>query len=126
MIGFAPHHPIVVDLCNGRWRLHEPLTYSAPDGRAWTIAAGFETDFGSIPAPLEWLPGLKPYGTEGDCPYILHDWLYYCHRTRQDRCKDRADADSILYAALLICGVGRIRAWVIYRAVRMGGWKAWG
>ena len=125
MIGFTPKYPVVVDLCNGLWRLHEGLAYFAPDGRAWAIPEGFEMDFGSIPEPLEWLPGLEPYGSEGDCPYALHDWLYYSHRSGQDRCRDRKDADQILYDSLRVCGVGRVRAYVIWCGVRVGGWIAW-
>ncbi len=125
MTGFSPKHPVVVDLCNGKWRLHEPIRYTAPDGRQWTMPEGLETDFGSIPNALEWIPGLEPWGTEGDAPYILHDYLYACNRAGKPECRDRKDADQILYDALRLCGVGRVRAGVIYYGVRVGGWVAW-
>ena len=123
---FAPKHPVVRDLCNGKWELVEPLRYRHPrDHRVWDMPAGLLTDFGSIPTPLEWLPGLEPYGTEGDCPYILHDYLYLCNRQGHPQCRDRKDADQILYDSMWEAGVSRVRAWVIWSGVRVGGWRAW-
>lgn len=124
--GFHPKHPVVRDLCNGTWELMEPLFFDHPDGRSWMIPKGFVSDFGSIPTPLEWLPGLEPYGSEGDCPYLLHDYLFWCNRQGYPKCRNRKDADQILYDSMRLCGVGRLRASVIYWAVRAGGWRAWG
>jgi len=39
--------------------------------------------------------------------------------------KDRAYWDRVFYDALLVLGVRKTRAWLMYRAVRMGGWVAW-
>lgn len=39
--------------------------------------------------------------------------------------KDRAYWDRVFYDALLVLGVRRTRAWLMYQAVRMGGWIAW-
>lgn len=119
-VGFQPQQPIVQDLLNGDWKLHEPLHYHAPDGRSWKIRKGFITDYGSIPEALDWIPGLDTNGTDADCPFILHDYLYHSHE-----CEGRKDADTILYEALLVCGVGRFRAGVIYAGVRVGGGWAW-
>lgn len=121
--GFTPQHPIVEDLCNGFWRLHDPLYYRAPDGRDWLIPAGLKTDFGSVPAVVDWIiPAIQ---TIADPAYILHDYLYSEHRAGMDRCRDRQDADNILYDALMVCGVARWRARLIYAGVRLGGWRAW-
>lgn len=122
--GFFPRYPVVRNLLNGLWELVEAIVYVAPDGRSWAIPMGFRTDWGSVPAVVDWIiPGNS---TEADPAYLIHDWLYYLHRTGRDACRDRADADAILYSALLICGVGRVKAKVIYWAVRIGGAQAWG
>lgn len=123
-VGFRPKHPVVRDLCNGFWELVEPLTYTDPAGKAWPIPAGLKTDFGSIPDALEWIPGLEPWGTEGDPPYVLHDSEYQRHRTGESN-RTRKEVDDQLHESLRVCGVGRVRAAVIYYGVRAGGWIAW-
>ena len=123
MNGFNPQHPIVQDLCNGFWRLYEPLSYRAHDGRSWIIPKGFLTDFGSVPAVVDWIiPAIE---TVADPAYILHDYHYAQHRAGKDETVSRRDADEILRAALLVCGVGRVKAGTIYWAVRAGGSMAW-
>lgn len=124
MIGFVPKHPIVQDLCNGFWRLHEPLFYDAPDGRSWMVPKGFLTDFGSVPAVVDWIiPAIESLA---DPAYILHDYHYAKHRAGEDVTVSRKDADDILYTALRVCGVGKTKARIIYWAVRAAGGAAWG
>lgn len=123
VFGFIPKHPIVQDLCNGFWKLHEPLFYDASDYRSWMIPRGFITDFGSVPKIVDCIiPAIE---SVADPAYILHDYLYGMHRKGDDRCNGRDDADNILYEALRICGVGRIKAGTIYYAVRCFGSFAW-
>ena len=121
--GFTPQHPVVQDLCNGFWQLFCPLSYLAPDGRAWTVPSGFLTDFGSVPDIVDWI--IPAISTQADPAYVLHDFHYACHRDGFEAVKDRADADQILYDALLVCGVARWRARLIWAGVRSGGWVAW-
>lgn len=123
--GFQPKHPIVKDLCNGLWELHEEVIYISPMGRVWFIPKGFLTDFGSIPKFLDWIPGLQTNGTDADNPFILHDWLYHCHRIGKDQCRNKADADNILLEAMDDSGVGYTRRHIIYTGVRLGGSIAW-
>lgn len=123
MIGFTPKHPIVEDLCNGFWRVHEPVLFQAADNRSWIIPENFLTDFGSVPAVVDWI--IPANSSKADPAYLLHDLLYARHRDGYPACRDRADADAILHDALLICGVGRVKAWIIYKAVRLGGAAAW-
>lgn len=37
----------------------------------------------------------------------------------------RAEADRMFHFLLRAAGVGRLRAWLLYRAVRIGGRRAW-
>lgn len=121
--GFYPPRPIVEDLCDGFWRLHDKLDYYSTGGRGWTIPAGTITDFGSVPEVVDWIiPSIE---TIADPAYIFHDYLYSEHRAGLDRCKDRNEADHLLYEALLICGVAKWRARLIWAGVRMGGSVAW-
>lgn len=121
--GFIPKHPIVQDLCNGFWKLYEPLFYDSPDKRSWMIPRGFLTDFGSVPACVDWI--IPSVETVADPAYILHDYLYAKHREHDDRCMSRHDADQILYDALRLCGVSKVKAATIYYACRLGGSMAW-
>ena len=121
--GFTPQFPVVRNLLNGLWELVEPVTYCAPDGRQWVAPAGFLTDWGSVPDVVDWI--IPSNSTEADLPYLFHDLLYHLHRTGQDACRDRADADGILYDALLVCGVARWLARLIWAGVRAGGFVAW-
>ena len=122
--GYYPPYPVVRNLLNGLWELVDPVTYLSPDGRAWTAPAGLLTDWGSVPAVVDWI--IPANSTKADLPYLFHDLMYYRHRIGKDVCRDRQDADGILYEALRLVGVGRVKALTIYWAVRAAGWKAWG
>ncbi len=123
--GFTPLHPVVVDMCDGFWKMHEPLQYTTEDSRIFTIPSGQLTDYGSIPEILDWIPGLAGNGTDADCSYLLHDYLYSEHRAGRGKVKDRAEADVLLLEALKVCGVGYVRRYTIYWGVRVGGGIAW-
>jgi hypothetical protein len=86
----------------------------------WYVAikAGFRTDGASIPR-LFWRVIGHPFQGDYLGPAVVHDALY------QSEALTRAQADSLLYDLLLANGVGRCRAWTIYRGVRMFGWAAW-
>jgi len=87
------------------------------------VPSGFLTDFGSVPDVVDWI--IPAISTQADPAYVLHDFHYACHRDGFEAVKDRKDADQILYDALLICGVARWRARLIWAGVRSGGWVAW-
>jgi hypothetical protein len=86
----------------------------------WYVAikASFRTDGASIPR-LFWRVIGHPFQGDYLGPAVVHDALY------QSEALTRAQADCLLYDLLLANGVGRCRAWTIYRAVRMFGWSAW-
>jgi hypothetical protein len=82
-----------------------------------TVPAGFETDLASVPRIL-W-SFIAPW--EADEAAIIHDWLY--HRRRLDR----RVADSIFRQALVLCGIGRIHAALMWLGVRLfGAYWYWG
>lgn len=81
------------------------------------IPKGFVFDGASVPFGL-WniFPPL-------DCDYLiaalLHDYLY------QTEYFDRSMCDNIFYYALLTLNVCKAKAYVMWLAVRCGGWTCW-
>src|SRR5688500_11341220 len=85
---FALEYPLVCDI----------------DGTAYTVPAGFVTDFASVPRILWNI--LPPYGKHSRAA-VLHDWLYVTGIV------DRATADRIFLLLMEALGVG----WVTRRAM---------
>ena len=88
-----------------------------PDGRTITAPKGFRSDGASIPTMLRWLAG-HPFG-DALRSAIIHDHLYCTHLV------DRSMADRIMRHAMVVEKVGFIRRWLIWSAVRCGGFWAW-
>ena len=101
------------------WRL--TADYEVFTG-AWYVRAmaGLITDGASIPdlPILRWVIG---DAVEDDLagPAVIHDALYQAESLPRNVC------DQILYDLCRQNGVGRCRAWLIYRAVRMFGGCVW-
>jgi Protein of unknown function (DUF1353) len=97
-----------------RWQLVEPLSYMGRD-QLFEVAAGFTTDFASVPQALTWL--VPRYGRYTKAA-ILHDFLW--QRCREGRF-DWADADGILRRAMRELDVPFLRRWLMWGAVRLAG-----
>ena len=117
-------------------RFTEPLVVTpCPDGHTWILLCdfgyeigqedsndvidvpiGFYTDFASIPRLL-WtlLPRWGKYGNAA----VIHDYLYW------DQSRTRKESDEILLEGMVVLGVGYIKRYAIYWAVRLAGWWAW-
>jgi hypothetical protein len=83
-----------------------------------TVPEGFLTDGASIPQvfwPIFSATGRALY------PGVAHDFRY----SVVSRCNDRAFADQQLLNDLADVGMGWTKRHLIYRAVRMFGWKFW-
>ena len=95
-----------------KWVVAEDFPYMW-DAVSGVVPKGFETDLASTPR-VTWsvFPKSGIY-TEAA---VIHDHLYRC----QSRW-NRHVCDGIFKEALLRCGVGSIRAYLMYRAVRLGG-----
>jgi len=105
-----------VDADMRRWELLQDTTICLENGECYTIPAGFVTDFASVPRCL-WLI-LPPMGKYGKAA-LLHDWFYNVKTTT------RREADRIFFQAMLLMGVAKWKAWVMYVAVRLFGWTRW-
>lgn len=116
------------------WRLDEPLTYevgSLGSGRLITVPAGFLTDGASIPRVLQ---GVLPAWGRWSRAAVIHDYLcraidagdpvYVEARWVEGAygltlvVDARRRADAIFHEALLVSGVSRPLAWVMWLAVR--------
>lgn len=86
------------------------------DDCTFTVPAGFETDFASVPRLLWWL--YSPHGQYGKAA-VVHD---YCYRSG---CVPRSMADRVFLEGMKVLGVWFGRRWVMYLAVRCFGWLAY-
>jgi hypothetical protein len=96
----------------------------AEDWRAITVPAGLLTDLTSVPGPFR--PFVDRVGPWLEAA-ILHDYLYIAWQDvpgRGPREDDRRFADDMMLAAMREAGVGEVRAWIIHRAVRLFGARA--
>ena len=112
------NHAEVVDYKPNEWVLLRPLVWQ--DGAfVIEVPARFVTDLASIPGVLRGLPAFNPNGLSRR-PAILHDFAYCSHCV-----PTRADADQLLFDALLSAGVSRAVARAYWLGVRAGGWLYW-
>lgn len=101
----------------GTWKLIDPLVYESDlAGIVIAAPAGFLTDLASVPRlPVAYLLT----GGLGHAAAVIHDCLYTTHSTT------REVADDVLHEALLVLGVPRHKAWMMWAGVRIGGAGAW-
>ena len=79
---------------------------------------GFVTDFASIPFPVSLV--MKPIGRYAQAA-LLHDWGYRTHEGHWRK----SDWDELFFFGMQAQGVGRRRAWLMWKAVSWFGWLAW-
>ena len=101
----------------GTWMLIDPLIYESDLAGIVIVApAGFLTDLASVPRlPVAYLMT----GGLGHAAAVIHDCLYTTHSVTRDV------ADDVLYEALLVLGVPKHKAWMMWAGVRIGGGGAW-
>ena len=87
-----------------------------------TIPTGFMTDGASIPKVFHNLLG--PTGPGWFEAGVLHDFLYSKQSDRHFKV-DRATADMLFKEVMFNLGVPWHKREMIYRAVRMFGWRSW-
>lgn len=86
--------------------------YKASDGEC--ITCGFEWDGATIPRVFWSIVG-SPYDPEVIIPSLEHDYDYWTRKYDRDLCDDR------FYHNMIRCGVGKKRAYTMYKAVRNFG-----
>lgn len=93
--------------------LTEPLVYQSHIAGQIAVPVGFPTDLASFA-----IGNLSLRGKTEE-PAVIHDWLYACGVC------SRWQADAIFREALASRGVGQVKCWLYWLAVRLGGWKPW-
>lgn len=110
----------------GLYELTTPFAcYFRPLDLHIIIPENFVTDFASIPSTaLTWMDDDSP---EILYPSIVHDYLYSKRgRVSPDRpVLTRQQVDEILRVGMIDCGATKLRAWLVYQAVRLGGGSHW-
>jgi len=107
------------------WLLLADLAYCTQAGRVITAPAGFATDFASVPRALWWL--YPPFGKGYIRPAIIHDLLYERAESfgEDGQSADRGWCDGVLREGMAVEGFRRSGRWMIWSAVRAGGWVPW-
>ncbi len=123
--------PLVVEVMpSGRkFRLAVPFTFdwryrAKYPGLRIRVAAGFVTDFASIPRFARLLiPKLGRYNKAA----VVHDAIYQgaFSTTGPSWVWERKDADDAFLAGMVALGVAPWKRRLMYWAVRVGGWAAW-
>jgi len=110
----------VSPLADGRtWVTRKEFGYDIgkeDSGNSIDVPIGFMTDFASIPRPLwAFLPRWGKYGNAA----VIHDYCYWEQRFT------RKESDIIFREAMQVLEVPGYKRFLIYHAVRLGGWLAW-
>ncbi|MBL4629519.1 MAG: DUF1353 domain-containing protein [Roseicyclus sp.] len=96
------------------------------DGAIWglTVPRGLVTDLTSVPRPLRIIASRVGPWLEAA---IVHDYLYIAWQDVPGlpaRDRDREFADLVMLRAMEAANVGAVKRWLIYRAVRLFGGRA--
>jgi Protein of unknown function (DUF1353) len=107
------------------WRLDEPLKYeigALGSGAVILVPAGFQTDAASIPRLLQ---GVLPAWGRWSRAAIVHDYLCRAIDGGQRLgiknwgiLTSRRQADDVFREAMIVSGVPRALAWIMWLAVR--------
>jgi hypothetical protein len=96
-------------------RLLEDVIYEDRYGNIYTVPAGYETDYASIPRALSWIyPKDGPYRKAA----IVHDWLITDLLPTGQIKSNRIDAT--FREAMNDVGIPKIRQWMMWCGVRLG------
>lgn len=118
--------PLEVRFVDGKfWILLSPFTYyvDMAGEEVVFVAAGFKTDFASIPH-WAWSFIGHPAGRYGKAA-VVHDWLYQNPDDGVSDDRSRRRCDQIFLEGMKVLGVGWLTRTVMYTAVRIGGSKPW-
>jgi endonuclease G len=92
------------------------LIFVRRSGEIIAAHAGLEFDGASIP-PLFWLLLGSPFTGKYRKAAVIHDTLCYL------RDRSSAEAHFVFFECARALGVGRFRAWCMYKALMIGGSK---
>lgn len=105
------------------WRVVSPLAYACDvdgpgEGKIIEVLPNMSTDGASIPRLFWRLIGCPLRGRYAPAA-VIHDALY------KSQLFSREVADELFREMLLILGINLLKAWAMYKAVRIGGSSSW-
>lgn len=102
------------------WMVLSPFTFTGElngEPHVTIVTKGFLTDFASVPPVVrKFIQPVGPYAKAA----VVHDYRY------KHKLGDRKTADRIFLEAMRVSGVSWPTRSIMYRAVRLFGWKGWG
>jgi hypothetical protein len=107
--------------------LYIDFAFYDPDGKRWSVPKGEPTDGASIPKVL-WTVLGHPFDPDFINAAIIHD--HFCRQadqseTRELRDKLRKEADVMFYYACKADGCSRVKAFSMFKGVRIGASMPW-
>ena len=128
MSGHFSRSLVIEEVGYERWEIVEPFSFFSATGLVVDVSAGFTCDLASIPAIAQSLVSKLGYWTQ---PAVVHDLLYYRHRSGLDNTVTRMEADLILLegckakAAEYNVPAHARRDWLIFGGVVAGSEPYW-
>ena len=114
--------PLVIrEIGYERWEVVESFYWTSRKGLVVHVAAGFTTDLASVPQMLRSIVPKIGYWSQAA---VVHDLLYFNHRTGVDDTVSRLQADRALREGAKDKALeyrvpnGKRKEWTIYHAVR--------
>lgn len=105
------------------WRVERAWVYDSPR-ETIVVPEGMTFDGASVPRLLRWFA--QPMEPRLVAAALVHDLLYRRKPALNTGEKlRRIDADRVFLRILLEDGERVLRAWILFAAVRVGGWVAW-
>lgn len=83
-------------------------------GETYEVPAGYDSDGMSVPR-FFWRSLSPKINHKTLVPSVVHDFMYENH------IGTRKEADEFYYANLIENGFGKIKSWLVYIGVRIGG-----
>jgi len=114
------HRWEVINPLHYRHRPWPPVMTGGHQPRLIVVPAGYLSDLASVPRLARRLVDAQSPTTRR--PAVVHDFLY----TDQTHRFTKREADRIFYDALLDEGTPRPLAWLMWKAVSLGGRGNWG
>jgi hypothetical protein len=108
--------PLKVEVIdNYKFRVIEAFEYYVDErtsGEKIKVQKGFTTDFASVPRAFWSI--FPPHGKYAKAA-VIHDWMY------KNAYKNKEFADKTFYEAMLVLGVNKKTAWIMYNFVKIFG-----
>ena len=116
-----PKHLNLRKLEKFNWKFLGDFVYKSDKWGRLTVPKGTVTDLTSVPAI-----GRVFVSRDGDHikPAVIHDYGYATHDVGPFKNMTRQDVDELMLEAMKARGVSWFKRNIIYRAVRLGGGKA--